>query len=311
MDNQNNNKKLTLKILGWVLAIIFVVLGVHNLLGAYNTLLGNGSQQNSIEQAVMRLQNGTTFPKEVNSKTTETAIEAEPNAIRFDYTIHDTDVSSISNDSIKSNILSVFCNNDEIQKDLNTGINFEYSYKVKDSSQTFFVSLGKGDCLAPQTQTASQTNTVSDSLGGNSYSNTKYGFQISPPTGWKTVEKQSGALVVFVNAQLRLTNILVTLKSPQNMALDDYANGIKANLLKTAQSSLIDDTSVNVNGIQGRLITVSSVDTVSSLSVNVVHAILVVVNDNQTYLIMGTAPKSDWDQYKSSIEASMLSFKLN
>jgi len=77
-----------------------------------------------------------------------TDIIAQENAIRYQYTISSqADTSVLSNDVIKDSLVENICKNKDIVDLLRKGIDLEYSYKVEDSEQTYFVTFKYADCL--------------------------------------------------------------------------------------------------------------------------------------------------------------------
>ena len=297
-----------------VIAICALVTGIHDIFKTVTTLSGSSSKQDQIEQVVAKLKRDTVFPEEVNASTTLINVEVEPNAIRFDGLIHDTDVSNLTNDDFKKAILFLSCNDVNMSKIfVDSGISLEYSYTVKDSSQKFFVSVNGTDCssVSDSAQTSPSTGTTSILLESQPYSNTQHGFTIDQPSGWQIDESQSGAIVVFSSTRNSFADLTVESKSiEQGVTLDDYAEAVISGLPKLDNSALVDNKTVDLSGVPGRLITVSSMIISDNLKINIIRSMLITVKNDQAYLIMSTIPKSDWDQYKDMMEASLLTFKF-
>jgi hypothetical protein len=149
---------------GWVIfavlavVLFFVAAGFDSVVrGAF----GNGndiktfqeansySKEELVRQIVASAKSQTTLPMELDSVTTLTDITAQPDAIRYEYTLHDLeDTSNLSNSAFRNLISPDLCKNKSLTDILNEDINIEYSYAVRGTSQTYFVSFTKGDCPA-------------------------------------------------------------------------------------------------------------------------------------------------------------------
>lgn len=105
------------------------------------------THQELIELAVQGAKSKLTIPSELDAVTTLTGVVGTSDAIRYQYTLHDVDTSQISNASLKSNIAPTVCQNQDTRKLLDQSINMEYSYTVKGSSQSYLISVTKGDCI--------------------------------------------------------------------------------------------------------------------------------------------------------------------
>lgn len=139
------------KVIYWV---AYIVVGLVAFFGirylAYHgttTLLDNNSKQETIRQAVAQVKSTTVLPKQVDSGTTWNDIKEEPGAIRYEYVIHNGDISQLTNETLKNYIAPTLCKNSDTRKLLDMDINMEYSYSVENLTQTFFFSVSKRDCL--------------------------------------------------------------------------------------------------------------------------------------------------------------------
>jgi hypothetical protein len=109
----------------------------------------NYSKEELVRQIVTSAKSQTTLPMELDSVTTLTDITAQPDAIRYEYTLHDLeDTSNLSNSAFRNLISPDLCKNRSLTDILNEDINIEYSYVVTGTSQTYFVSFTKSDCPA-------------------------------------------------------------------------------------------------------------------------------------------------------------------
>lgn len=164
-----------------VIAIIlfFVAVGLGS--SAEGSLVQNSQGDNPalsteeyIRQAVKEAKTQTTFPNQIDSVTTFTDIIAEPNAIRYQYVLHDLDTSNLSNESLKNSIIGGLCKNETMTDIMNRGIGLEYSYAVKDTQQTFFMSFSKEDCLVSQLPASPKTAPLNiNDLPKDSYASVK------------------------------------------------------------------------------------------------------------------------------------------
>jgi hypothetical protein len=99
-----------------------------------------------INQAVQSVKNQMSLPYKVNQITTLVDVTAESGAIRYHYILSGVDTSKLTNDLLKSSLESGVCQNEDTKNFLSQDINMEYSYSVKNSTETYFVSFTKTDC---------------------------------------------------------------------------------------------------------------------------------------------------------------------
>jgi hypothetical protein len=107
---------------------------------------GNQNLTQIAEEEVRYLKMNMTLPIEMEPGVTLVDVTAEDGAIRYHYVLAKADPSQISNDSLKVSLSAGVCGIKETQDILDQGVNMEYSYLIKDSTQTYFVSLSKTDC---------------------------------------------------------------------------------------------------------------------------------------------------------------------
>ncbi|HOT85705.1 MAG TPA: hypothetical protein PLC78_08075 [Methanofastidiosum sp.] len=101
-----------------------------------------------IQQTVKEFKEEVELPSQIDELTILTDIIAQENAIRYQYTISSqADTSVLSNDVIKDSLVENICKNNDLVNLLRKGIDLEYSYKVEDSEQTYFVTFKYADCL--------------------------------------------------------------------------------------------------------------------------------------------------------------------
>lgn len=88
-----------------------------------------------------------TLPKRLDDVTTLVDITSEQNSIHYHYILNDIDTTQISNSLLKNNLTPSVCQNADTKNLLDKGIEMDYSYNVENSSESFFVSITKADCL--------------------------------------------------------------------------------------------------------------------------------------------------------------------
>lgn len=131
----------------WIISILIIAgLGLSTLIVAVSlrTASEKGLQSN-IHEIVLKIKSESNLPKDSDSVSIWTDVLEEPGAIRYVYMLHDVDISQINNDILKGLLVPKICAAGV--KDLfDMGIKTEYSWTVKDSSQTYFVTIDKSDC---------------------------------------------------------------------------------------------------------------------------------------------------------------------
>jgi len=148
---------------GWIIfavvvfVLFFVAIGfdsvVRNTFSNQNEVQtlqeSNGySKDELVRQIVESVKSQTTLPMELDSVTTMTDIVAEPNAIRYEYVLHDLeDTSGLSNSAFRNLIISDLCKNKSLTDILGEGIDIKYSYVVRETQQKYFTSFTNGDCV--------------------------------------------------------------------------------------------------------------------------------------------------------------------
>lgn len=137
---------------GW----IFFCIGAVLLVGAaiefdfYRIQIGQYpiNKTDLINNSVRVAKSQLSLPKQIDSVTTLVDITPEPDksAILYHFTISNADVSGLTNEKLKNQLVTSVCQNPDTYKVLNQGIGMEYTYAVEGSPQTFFVSITKQDC---------------------------------------------------------------------------------------------------------------------------------------------------------------------
>lgn len=172
-------------------------------------------------------------------------------------------------------------------------------------------------------QPATPQKVSANTLSEQAYSDTKHGFKINPPKGWRvdTSGQDGKDLVLFSNfvTDQNGTDVLhsyidVVSESLQGYSLNDYMNDGKSILSKSQENyKLIEDRSVVVNGLQSRILEGSFEykQGQSQDGLRFRELRLVTAKGGQVYAVIGVINESVLDQYKNLIESSLLTFNLN
>lgn len=105
------------------------------------------SRAELIADTVREIKSTTALPTQLDEVTMWNDVTAQPNAIRYHYTLVGADTSNLSNSYLKSYLGPSLCSNQDTRYILDQGIGMEYSYAVQGSAQSYFVSFTKTDCL--------------------------------------------------------------------------------------------------------------------------------------------------------------------
>ncbi|WIB27425.1 hypothetical protein [Curtobacterium sp. MCSS17_015] len=106
---------------------------------------GGPSKQELVDEGVAKISEQTTFPKQVDSITTWTGVEAEDEAIHYRYSV-DADPTAISEQSIRDSVLSNLCSTTATRDILEEDIAMRYSYVFPGSDQTVDLEFTNDDC---------------------------------------------------------------------------------------------------------------------------------------------------------------------
>ncbi len=151
---------------------------------------------------------------------------------------------------------------------------------------------------------------------GSVYSNTEYGFQITPPTGW-TISKTptSGAIVAFVDSvapQSDYPVITINLLSADNVNLDDYVNNGTTNV---PYFSLINKKKFGSGGDSYYIIeSKMDINKISDGKIGNIgssaHALMLTkqAKDGRFFIVTGESDYAAWSKYATIIKNSLLSF---
>ncbi len=144
-DTKTTNKKEEKRKIQWLPIIICVGVVAIAIFVVSSTSKTN---EELIQQTVKEFKEEVELPSQIDELTMLTDVTAQENAIRYQYTVSSqTDTSVLSNDVIKDSLVENICKNNDIVDLLRKGIDLEYSYKVENSEQTYFVTFKYVDCL--------------------------------------------------------------------------------------------------------------------------------------------------------------------
>lgn len=135
-------KEIAVTILGIIIMIISVV---YNL--SQETILTPSEKSELIIEAVQEIKSSTSLPSQLDEFTLLTDVSAHNDSIRYNYTLSGIDTDNLSNSYLKELLVPDLCANPKTKLVLNQDIGMEYSYLIKDSTQNYFVSITKADCL--------------------------------------------------------------------------------------------------------------------------------------------------------------------
>jgi len=112
------------------------------------TELSGSERREFIKEVVEAATSDMTFPTDLDPVTRVTGIVATSTAIQYQFSLHDIDESLLSDEILKNNTMPSLCQTAETRIEiLNRGIDMEYSYQVENSTQTYFFSVSKDDCI--------------------------------------------------------------------------------------------------------------------------------------------------------------------
>ena len=143
------------------------------------------------------------------------------------------------------------------------------------------------------------------------YSNSSYGFSMTPPTGWTVDEGVSGTVVLFYGPTMPETgtnvNINVVVGST-NQTLSQAISAVKVDLpAELTNYTLVSESSPNINGLNCyELVYTHSLDE-NDFKVKQVFFI----ENGHDYVISCTATPSNYDTYSSAFEQSLQTFQLS
>ena len=148
VNEQKTGKNPVLKIIISVVVLILAFgIGFYLIQGALSLAKNNTNSEDLISNTVKQVKASITFPFKVDDVTSLVDITAEKNAVRYHNVLSGVDTNVLSNESLKKYILPVICQNKDTKNLLDLGINMEYSYTVKNMTNSYYITFSKVDCL--------------------------------------------------------------------------------------------------------------------------------------------------------------------
>ena len=141
-SSSSRGKRVLISVLGVVVAVVVAFLVRQGLNAAFSD-----STEEKVSKAVEQIREQSNLPKQVDSVTTWTGIEAEGAAIHYDYTVSsNVDPASITEGAIRDAVGPNLCSNSETKKLLDEDVDMRYTYKFEGSSKTVDTTFTKADC---------------------------------------------------------------------------------------------------------------------------------------------------------------------
>jgi hypothetical protein len=129
-----------------IVVVVVVVVGVLVRWGL-TSVFGGSSEQSLINKSVAQMRVQTSFPKKLDAVTTFTGVDAEHNAIRYDYAISsDVTPSALPKAALRKAILPTLCSTTSTRNILNRDIAMHYHYGFTGTSHTIDITFTKADC---------------------------------------------------------------------------------------------------------------------------------------------------------------------
>lgn len=139
---QSRGKRVLISLLGVVVAVVVAFLVRQALTAAFSD-----STEEKVSKAVVQIREQSDLPKQVDSVTSWTGVEAEGNAIHYDYTVSSSvDPASITESAIRDSVGPTLCSNSDTKDLLDEGVDMRYTYAFDGSSKTLDTTFTKSDC---------------------------------------------------------------------------------------------------------------------------------------------------------------------
>ncbi|ROS33791.1 hypothetical protein [Curtobacterium sp. PhB78] len=139
---QSRGKRVLISLLGVVVAVVVAFLVRQALTAAFSD-----STEEKVSKAVVQIREQSDLPKQVDSVTSWTGVEAEGNAIHYDYTVSSSvDPASITESAIRDSVGPTLCSNSDTKDLLDEGVDMRYTYAFDGTSKTLDTTFTKADC---------------------------------------------------------------------------------------------------------------------------------------------------------------------
>ncbi len=105
------------------------------------------SAEDQVQQGVAELKKNSELPKQIDSVTTLTDIQARGKDIRYVYEISDSvDPATLDARTLRQSVVSSACTMPATKKLLDDGIGMRYHYTFAGDGKTLDLAVGKSDC---------------------------------------------------------------------------------------------------------------------------------------------------------------------
>lgn len=139
---QSRGKRVLISLLGVVVAVVVAFLVRQALTAAFSD-----STEEKVSKAVVQIREQSDLPKQVDSVTTWTGVEAEGNAIHYDYAVSSSvDPASITESAVRDSVGPTLCSNSDTKELLDEDVDMRYTYAFDGSSKTLDTTFTKADC---------------------------------------------------------------------------------------------------------------------------------------------------------------------
>lgn len=170
------------------------------------------------------------------------------------------------------------------------------------------------DMTTDNTPSTTPTAHVAQGLSADTFDGRFAGFKIHPPAGW-TVDRNIPTIhVTFINPQPDTdaagpfkANINVATQVANGVSLDEFMQATKKNQQSTLTNyKEVIDRTISIQGVKGHIVEATFLENNRQLHV----AQLVVIQNNNAYIVTGTTLDSAWGKYKTLIDHVEMSLTL-
>lgn len=136
-------KVVFLSILVGIIAALGSSFLVHSILnGSFESV------ESKVQTTVQQVRDHQELPRQVDSVTSWTGIEAEGDAIRYNYALSSSvDASALSADTIRSSVLPGLCSTNSTKDILDAGMKMKYAYTFEGTTKILDFTVTKEDCV--------------------------------------------------------------------------------------------------------------------------------------------------------------------
>jgi len=135
----------TVKVLGAIGGVVVAALVAFGVRAGLSALSGP-SKQEIIEKGVEQALEMFDLPQQIDQVTIFTAITAESDAIRYDYTLVDVDPAAVTEEVLTGIVLPGLCSTKETREILDHDIAMKYIYLVESTGESYALTFTQADC---------------------------------------------------------------------------------------------------------------------------------------------------------------------